>query len=351
MKIKALLISPSLYWGGAEQWMHDLIHYSQDNINWVGVVPFCNYNNDQVMVEQIKNHCPVYFFGREAIKKVISEHKPDIVVAWGDPDLSIIQDIPIVWCAHGSGGFDRHSYLVCRNYATRFAAVSKACLQVFDEEDRHKVKIIYNGVDEERVKQTISREAIRSRLGLAPTDFVIGYTGRVVLEKNLVCLANAVKTLPPQFKLCLVGAGCNYEQCKKEIQNILSKRVVFTGRVTDIGNYLRAFDCFVLPSLAEGFSLAFLEALLCKVPCLVTNVGSVPELTEKYGKLWWLLSSNPTPEEIAQLILTLYKTPKTQTKLYINAAYNLVQQQFTVQQMAKGWVDYFYSVVGVTNEW
>lgn len=343
-KIKALLISPSLYWGGAEQWMHDLIHHSQYTIDWVGVVPFCNYNNDPHMVRLIGEHCPVYFFGFDGINRGLAED-PDIIVSWGDPDLSRIdRNIPIVWCAHGSGGFDRYSYSVCRKWATHFAAVSKACLTVFNYEDREKVEILYNGVDPERVEVTEPANVIRGRLGISPGTVVVGYHGRVVLEKNLLCLAKAVAQLPNYFTLCLVGGGCSFEQCKWEIKQVLGERAVFTDRVLDIGNYLQIFDYFVLPSLNEGFSLSLLEATLCKIPCLITSVGSLPELMEKYGMLWWSLSSTPTPGEIAQSLLALHRTPKNLMKSRINAAYSLVMSEFQAFHMAERWIKYLYRI-------
>lgn len=330
--------------------MHDLIHYSHHAIEWVGVVPFCDYNNDQIMVDQIRQHCPVYFFGESGIREAIRNGNPDVVLSWGDPDLSSVSDRPIIWCAHGSGGFDRHSYTVCRPYATHFAAVSSACLRVFDYEDQKKVKIIYNGIDPERLKITEPSGVIRGRLGLEPNDFVVGYVGRVVRDKNILCLANAIAKLPPRFKLCLVGGGCGYDQFKKELKSVLQSRVVFTGRVTDIANYFQIFDCFVLPSLAEGFSFSFLEAALCKIPCLLTNVGSLPELTEKYGKLWFLLNVPPTYDEIAQSLVTLSKTPKTQLKLLTNAAYEVVRNNFLATHMAHRWIEFIYSVVERRNE-
>jgi starch synthase len=40
---------------------------------------------------------------------------------------------------------------------------------------------------------------------------------------------------------------------------------------------------FVLPTLREPFGIAFLDAMLCKVPCIGTQVGAVAEILGEAG--------------------------------------------------------------------
>jgi glycosyltransferase involved in cell wall biosynthesis len=40
---------------------------------------------------------------------------------------------------------------------------------------------------------------------------------------------------------------------------------------------------FVLPTLREPFGIAFVDAMLCKVPCIGTQVGAVPEILGSAG--------------------------------------------------------------------
>jgi glycosyltransferase involved in cell wall biosynthesis len=54
--------------------------------------------------------------------------------------------------------------------------------------------------------------------------------------------------------------------------------VQFTGQVDDVTGYLQAADIFVLPSEAEGFSLALIEAMGAGKHCIVTRVGVAGEV-------------------------------------------------------------------------
>jgi glycosyltransferase involved in cell wall biosynthesis len=63
--------------------------------------------------------------------------------------------------------------------------------------------------------------------------------------------------------------------------------ITFAGLRNDIPQVLRAFDCFVFPSIAEGLPGALLEAMAASLPCIASAVGGIPEVLndEKLGCL------------------------------------------------------------------
>ncbi len=80
-------------------------------------------------------------------------------------------------------------------------------------------------------------------------------------------------------KLLMIGDGpdrgaAEYLVRKKR----LSKDVFFLGKQDRVQELLGLADLFVLPSDAESFGLAALEAMACETPVLATNAGGLPEV-------------------------------------------------------------------------
>ena len=66
-------------------------------------------------------------------------------------------------------------------------------------------------------------------------------------------------------------------------------------------NYLNyPVDVFINASVTEGTSVAMMEAVSCGIPIIATEVGgNVEVVSERNG---FLLSANPSPEEIANML-------------------------------------------------
>ena len=82
----------------------------------------------------------------------------------------------------------------------------------------------------------------------------------------------------------IVGDG----PCRKELQALAGARgasgnIIFTGRATDIREFLHSADVFVMSSNTEQASMALLEAMACGLPCLTTGVGDLPTLLGQPG--------------------------------------------------------------------
>jgi glycosyltransferase involved in cell wall biosynthesis len=103
---------------------------------------------------------------------------------------------------------------------------------------------------------------------------VIGYVGRISREKGLDVLLEIFFKLQQKYnnlKLLIVGDG----PLRKSFEN--KKNVTLTGFVnqTEVAEYYRAMDIFVLPSITEANSLSTLEALKSGVCCVNTDVGAI----------------------------------------------------------------------------
>ncbi|WP_026369635.1 glycosyltransferase family 4 protein [Kallotenue papyrolyticum] len=137
---------------------------------------------------------------------------------------------------------------------------------------------IPNGVDPIRfapVSEANKRE-LRRRLGLPEGPLVI-FSGRLVPEKrvqHLLAIWPALRQICPQAVLVILGTG----PLETELRAMAGAGVVFAGLVDDVHLYYQAADIFVLPSVAEGLSVAMLEAMATGLAVVVTDVGGAAEV-------------------------------------------------------------------------
>ena len=144
-----------------------------------------------------------------------------------------------------------------------------------------------NAVDQGRFHpDAAARAATRARYGIADTDRLAGFVGRLNHQKNPLFLMEvfaAMAGADPAWKLLLVGTGEMEEKMRAAAaRHGLTDRVIFAGVQSDVPAYMNAFDLFLLPSNFEGSPVTLVEAQGCGVPCLAsTNVpddGAVTDL-------------------------------------------------------------------------
>ncbi|GAB1420753.1 hypothetical protein MASR2M15_08710 [Anaerolineales bacterium] len=108
------------------------------------------------------------------------------------------------------------------------------------------------------------------------------YLGTIEPRKNLVMLLHAYAKLEKRLPLILAGGhGWGINEVKHTIQQLgLEADVLLPGYLDldEIGLYYACADCFLYPSLYEGFGLPVLEAMACGTPTITSNISSLPEV-------------------------------------------------------------------------
>jgi N-acetyl-alpha-D-glucosaminyl L-malate synthase BshA len=106
--------------------------------------------------------------------------------------------------------------------------------------------------------------------------------------------------------LLLVGDGPDRSDAETWVRaNGLTGNVRFLGKLDDIVPLLSVSDLMLMPSNAESFGLAALEAMACGVPVVATAAGGFPEFIE-HGTHGFLLNPGDVEAmtEKALLLLT-----------------------------------------------
>ena len=148
-----------------------------------------------------------------------------------------------------------------------------------------KLVMIPNGVDaKEYEKSDIDLNQFRRRFAL-PEEKIVLFVGRLVYEKGIHVLINAVPKVLEKVnaKFVIVGNGYMQQSLLEHIRNIgLAHKVMFTGFVDDktLRNLQKCADVSVVPSLFEPFGIVALEAMAAKSPVVVSDTGGLSEIVE-----------------------------------------------------------------------
>ena len=177
--------------------------------------------------------------------------------------------------------------------AERVIAVShqtKEELVHFLQVPAEKVDVIHNGVSEAfRPAPPEEVARFRSERGLPPR-FIL-FLGTLEPRKNVVSLLEGFARWRKDsglgmgtdgVKLVVAGAkGWYFKQIFARAEELgLSSELLFPGFLPEkeLPWWYRAAECFVYPSLYEGFGLPVLEAMACGTPVITSSVSSLPEV-------------------------------------------------------------------------
>ena len=134
------------------------------------------------------------------------------------------------------------------------------------------IRVIPSPIDSQRFKMTKEDQKEIARLKekyKLKNKKVLGYVGRVSIEKNIVeTLENVarIKDEIPNIVFMIVGSGDALKPLKKTIKKLeIEDNVIFVGEVENskLKYYYSLFDVFVTASNFETQGLTYFEAATC----------------------------------------------------------------------------------------
>ncbi len=134
---------------------------------------------------------------------------------------------------------------------------------------------------------------LRRELGIADSDQVIGFVGRLTRDKGVGELTAAFRLVQrqlPQARLLLIGQFEDGDPVASSVRKELESdpRVILTGGVRDASAYYNLMDVFAFPSYREGMPNAPLEAACTEVPTVGFGAtGTVDAVV--HGETGWLV--------------------------------------------------------------
>jgi len=221
---------------------------------------------------------------------------------------------------------------------------------------RRHVHVIPPGVDPESF---LDRDGahIRVRYGIGEAP-VVGYVGRMQPTKGVVKLLEAMKTVwRSDHRVRLLLAGRRFPastQHDREFQDALASlsardrsRVIHIDGFDDKekSSIFDAMDIFAMPSTAESFGIAYLEAWMCRKPVVASRIGSTRCVVDD-GVDGLLVDPNDSGG-IAAAILQLLTDPQLARRMG-SAGYEKTQAKFTWDTVTDQVERTFQNLIGVS---
>lgn len=148
-----------------------------------------------------------------------------------------------------------------------------------------RFKIIPNIVKKSHFNSLIKSNFYRNKFDLKQETKVILHFGRISKKKGIEFTLHALKKLiiaNHNVKLLVVGG--DDEGYKKELDTLineldLNNYVLFTGLLDRESSKMALMDSdiFILPSYSENFGIAVVEAMLCRIPVIISDRVGISE--------------------------------------------------------------------------
>lgn len=165
----------------------------------------------------------------------------------------------------------------------RFICASEAIRQILiaDGIPPGRTVTVHEGIDPARV-EAAPRADLHAEYWLPHHAPIVGNVAALVPHKgqrHLIEAAALVLRERPDTCFVIAGEGELRESLERLIHHHrLDRHVLLTGFRPDVLSLLKAFDIFVMSSIAEGLGTSLLDAMACGKPIVATRAGGIPEV-------------------------------------------------------------------------
>ncbi len=178
--------------------------------------------------------------------------------------------------------------------------------------------------------------------------FVVGFAGRLVYEKGVDLLIEAVAALPGVWRLVLCGGGPEQDRLEHLARELgIRDRVFFDGQIpsTQMPAYYGQLDALVLPSRTrpnwkEQFGRLLVEAMACGVPVVGSDSGEIPNVIGDAG----LIFQEGDVADLRQHLLHLQQQPELRQELGTRGRQRVLER-YTQAQIAAQTVQVYREVM------
>lgn len=196
----------------------------------------------------------------------------------------------------------------------------------------------------------------RNKIGITTSDFVLIFVGRLVADKGINELIQALKKVKSKHdnvKLLLVGPYENnldplLPETLMEIED--DHNIISVGYQNDVRPYLAISNALIFPSYREGFPNVPMQAGAMGLPCIVTDINGCNEIIthEDNG----LIIPPKNCKELEKAMFRILEDKKLTQKMASNARHRIVSRfdQQTIWRLIKEEYDEQLKLAGISTK-
>ena len=368
---KVLFVIDTLQFGGAEQSLLE----NTSRFKKIQPVVCHLYRGDVLKSAFLEKGIKVYSLNikkkygfveaYKKLKQVVADEKPDLMVGYLTRSEIITRligrfnHIPVV------GTFVNDLY--CESYNQHLSWKAKNLVSIFKYINKVTSKSCIGFVSN---SQAI-KEANAKHLNIKPEKIKVINRGRDSYKfqrkkihnntSELIRFINVSRLFPvkgqefmilgfkqflssyPHSTLTIVGDGPHRSELTKLIRdNRLENNVFLLGSRNDVPSLLSEYDCFVFPSLVEGFSGALVEAMFAGLPILASNIPQNEEAVTHLETGY--LFGRESPEEVEKAMLWYKDNPEHANAMAIRA-YEFAKENFELDKIVTRLENYLHSSI------
>ncbi len=231
-----------------------------------------------------------------------------------------------------------HRAYACAAYVAAVAPQVAEIVRAYDA--AIPVGVIHSGSSGFSVDAAAST-AIRAQFG---GKLVVGHVGALDNaqkgQEHIIAVAREIERSHPDVHFVMVGGGEDEAVLKAAAAGL--SNVTFTGFVNNVGDYLAAFDVFILPSNREGIGSILFDAMEQALPVVASRVGGVPDIVHEGVN--GILIDAASPAQLRDAILALRTSPERR-RAYGEHGRQLAKR-FTSEAMWRKYLALYEAVLG-----
>ena len=366
--MRVLFVINNFAYGGAEKLVFDLSKAISSSCEQVSVAALYRTGNDmeeRIQQDLMRVGVKTYILDKGSgsdriatVRKLCAIVKNDnIQLIHGHCSVPMLMGklagfftgVKVVCTIHNTRGYKALQEKLTAWMTHRYVSIGQAAETYMLEDLKikdNKITRIYNAVDVNRYCVKEQTENFWNEWGFDAKLPVVLNVGRVVPVKNQICLLRAVAKCCSAGKPVQCAILGNYEENSETYKLLqeyiqdhsLEKYVRLLGQRDDVPLFLQNCDCFVMTSIYEGLSVAYLEAVLSAKPVVVTDMPFVREL-QQLGSSATIIAQDDSDALADVLMEKRYVAASEEIRL-------LFSEMFSLDKFAESHIKLYRQIIG-----